>query len=439
MVRDAHLRHDGPMDSIWRIRRSVTDRKLAGVCGGVAAYWGVDPVLIRVGWALLALTGGVGVVLYVAGWLLIPLGQDGRSAADDLFGGAAARWPREVWITLVVVASVAAFALFGSLSPFGIGPALVLAVAWYFGFYRNRARATGRSTPPPPGLPSTVPPPFRYPGPATPFTQAASDWSARVREVRGQPSPGYPAHPVVAAPAAPEVPTDAHTAYLSHPDPVGLYVETAPTPPPARRGSSSSARRLRLATLVAVGLTLSGLGVADYVGASVSLSVYAAAALVVVSVALIAATWLGRARGLLGLGVLLGLVALITATGLGSVADPAQYGSRHVAYTEAAALPARPEHVGTGELVVDLSGLRTARDVSYQASVDNGQLVVVIPPGTGVALQYAIQWGQVEALGTQVAAGRGLEQSETLVAAGPGQPTVRLDLSVQRGQLVVRR
>ena len=67
-----------------------------------------------------------------------------------------------------------------------------------------------------------------------------------------------------------------------------------------------SARRLRLLTLLVLGLTLSGLGIADYVGAAiVPVVVYAAAALLVIGLALVAATWFGRARGLLPVGVLL--------------------------------------------------------------------------------------------------------------------------------------
>lgn len=436
------------MDSIWRIRRSVTDRKLAGVCGGVAAYWGVDPVLIRVGWALLALTGGVGVVLYVAGWLLIPLGTAPRSGVDDLFGGAAANWPKEVWVTLVVIACVAAFALFGSVSPFGIGPALVLAVVWYFGFYRNRTGAPGPGAAPPPRVAPVVPPaPFHYPGPATPFTEAASAWRQRVQEVREDRAPGHPAHPAtmamsVSAPPAPPSSSTAerYAAFLAQPDPAGLYTEPTPAPVPVRRGASPTARRLRLTTLIVVGSTLGGLGLADYLGASIPLSVYAAAALAVVGLALVIATWLGRARGLLGLGVLLGVVALVGSTGFGAaVTDPTQYGSRQLSYTSEVALPTEPDHVGTGELSVDLSGLRATRDLSYRASVDNGQLVVVIPPGTGVQLHYALQWGQVETFGQQLVAGANLEQTETLVPAAPGEPTLHLDLRVRRGQLEVRR
>src|SRR5918997_794129 len=110
------------MSSVWTIRRSTSDIKVAGLCGGIARQWDVDPVLVRVGFAVLALSGGVGLVLYLAGWLLLPI--DGRDTApvDDLFGAAARRWPREVWIAIVCIACVAASALFGGLMPFGISP-----------------------------------------------------------------------------------------------------------------------------------------------------------------------------------------------------------------------------------------------------------------------------------------------------------------------------
>ncbi len=126
------------MSSIWTIRRSATDAKLAGLCGGVAKHWGVDPLLVRVGWILLALSAGVGLVLYLAGWLLIPVEGRDRAPVDDLFGESVRRWPKELWITLVVIASLAMTTIFGWLSPFSIGPAIVIAVIWYFGFYKGR-------------------------------------------------------------------------------------------------------------------------------------------------------------------------------------------------------------------------------------------------------------------------------------------------------------
>lgn len=63
---------------------------IAGVAAGAARAVGVDPVIVRIGFVLLALCGAFGVVLYLAGWLLIPDERSGRSLAADLFGSAAA-------------------------------------------------------------------------------------------------------------------------------------------------------------------------------------------------------------------------------------------------------------------------------------------------------------------------------------------------------------
>lgn len=55
-----------------RLFRSRTDRMLAGVSGGLGRHLGVDPVLLRIGFVLLALFGGAGLVAYVLAALLIP-------------------------------------------------------------------------------------------------------------------------------------------------------------------------------------------------------------------------------------------------------------------------------------------------------------------------------------------------------------------------------
>jgi phage shock protein PspC (stress-responsive transcriptional regulator) len=55
-----------------RVHRSRTDRKIAGVCGGLASYFNVDPTLIRVLFVVLAVVGGSGVILYLALWLIVP-------------------------------------------------------------------------------------------------------------------------------------------------------------------------------------------------------------------------------------------------------------------------------------------------------------------------------------------------------------------------------
>jgi phage shock protein PspC (stress-responsive transcriptional regulator) len=64
-----------------RLRRSATDRKIAGVCGGIAEYLSLDPTVVRVAWAVLSVVPGcivLGLLAYVAAWLIMP---DTASAA----------------------------------------------------------------------------------------------------------------------------------------------------------------------------------------------------------------------------------------------------------------------------------------------------------------------------------------------------------------------
>ena len=55
-----------------RLTRSATDRKLAGVCAGIAAYFDIDPTVVRIGWVLFCLLGGSGVLAYFLCALLMP-------------------------------------------------------------------------------------------------------------------------------------------------------------------------------------------------------------------------------------------------------------------------------------------------------------------------------------------------------------------------------
>jgi phage shock protein PspC (stress-responsive transcriptional regulator) len=66
------------------LERPAHDRMLAGVAAGAARYLGVDPTVIRIILAVLVVCGGVGVPLYVAGWLLIPEEGHEQSMASEL-------------------------------------------------------------------------------------------------------------------------------------------------------------------------------------------------------------------------------------------------------------------------------------------------------------------------------------------------------------------
>ncbi len=68
-----------------RLRRSLTERMLAGICGGIAIYLRVDPVIIRLVFILVTISTGIGLLLYPLLWIVMP--------APDAASEAAARTP----------------------------------------------------------------------------------------------------------------------------------------------------------------------------------------------------------------------------------------------------------------------------------------------------------------------------------------------------------
>jgi phage shock protein C len=61
-----------------RLYRSRTDSVLGGVAGGVAEYLDIDPSIVRIVWAILAIvTGGIFFVLYIVMWIVVPEGHPG--------------------------------------------------------------------------------------------------------------------------------------------------------------------------------------------------------------------------------------------------------------------------------------------------------------------------------------------------------------------------
>ena len=66
-----------------RLYRSRRDRKIAGVCGGMAEYWGIDPVIPRLVWVAFALAAGSGLLAYLICWVVIPSEPAGSAASTD--------------------------------------------------------------------------------------------------------------------------------------------------------------------------------------------------------------------------------------------------------------------------------------------------------------------------------------------------------------------
>lgn len=56
-----------------KLYRSTTDKKLAGVCGGLAEFTGIDPTIWRLAFVVLAVPGGLpGILLYIIMWIIVP-------------------------------------------------------------------------------------------------------------------------------------------------------------------------------------------------------------------------------------------------------------------------------------------------------------------------------------------------------------------------------
>ena len=64
-----------------RLRRSTEDRVIGGVCGGLGRYFNTDPLWFRLGFVLVTLAGGAGILIYLIAWLIIPEARPGESLA----------------------------------------------------------------------------------------------------------------------------------------------------------------------------------------------------------------------------------------------------------------------------------------------------------------------------------------------------------------------
>ena len=89
------------------LHRSRSDRMLAGVCGGLGEYFNVNPVFYRVGFVILTLLGGAGILVYGACALVIPAAGERESVASDVLRNHRQRPVAVVGLLLVVAAGVA--------------------------------------------------------------------------------------------------------------------------------------------------------------------------------------------------------------------------------------------------------------------------------------------------------------------------------------------
>ena len=176
-----------------RPRRSTTDRKIAGVAGGLGRAIGVDPVLVRVGFVILTIFGGFGALLYVLGWLLLPADGDEVSAAESLIGRGRSSVPPILAVGLAIVALISLTSIFSWGLPFW--PLVIGGVIAFIVVRKHRAASCARTPSGSDWGGSTNPDAWdRWGEQAGRWGQQAGDWVNRQPWTGGGPGGGGQPH-----------------------------------------------------------------------------------------------------------------------------------------------------------------------------------------------------------------------------------------------------
>ena len=408
-----------------RLRRSRDRKVVAGVAGGLGEYAGVDPIVFRVLFVVLSLFGGIGILLYLVAWLFLPDADEDTSPAESLIGrGTRSSGTSLEAVLLAIAAAVLAILLLRG----DTGDLLLLAVVVLGAVLLLRNRDAGW---PPPRPPAPPPPP---PPPPPSYAPGGSQSYA--------PPPGAPGsyrswggtYPVQAGPgAAPTTPLSTVDAPAGTAlPPYGAYGYGPAYEPPPPAPPKPPRERSKLGG-IAISLAVVALGVLAALDAGGAADPgarhYLGLALGVLGLALLAGTWIGRARWLIWLGVPL-TVALI-ATSTAEVTLRAGSGDRSFTPTSVAAISDRYE-LGTGNLLVDLSTVDfTDRDVRTTVHLGVGNLQVQVPREVDVTVRARSGVGGIDLFGDTYG-GPGVKRSVS--DAGPdGVGGGRLDLVVEVG------
>jgi len=409
-----------------RLVRRTDNKVIAGVAGGIADSLGIQPALVRIAFVVLTVFGGLGALLYVLGWLLLP-----PAGASESIGMAAARRPAGlrtyVGLALVILAV-------GILASAFSDPAVVWAVALIaFGIFLFQQ---GQERPaPPPGHPA---------GPELPAPDATAA-PGRLAEPPAAPPAAPPSWSASTAPTEPlawERPAPAGPPAWGPPPSWGTQPAPALAPPPRRR----QRRRAFLGPLTfGVALVVTGLAaVLDNLGV-VELTLGRALALfvTVIGLGLLVGGWWGRAWGLIPIGLL-----LIPVVALASLADsePLTGGFGERLWQPRTTAEVRPVYrLAGGELIVDLRGVPFGPgSTTVEASLAAGRLLVVVPDEVTADVRGRAGVGNLDLFETGdedwgVQVDSSVTRPPVKSPKAGAAPTVRLDVHVGYGLVEVRR
>ncbi|MGH2774067.1 MAG: PspC domain-containing protein [Actinomycetota bacterium] len=379
------------------------DRVVGGVAGGLADYFGIDPLLVRLAFAGFALIGGGGLVLYVLGWIFIPERGEGETV------GKAPRVDAAKYLGFGLVAIAALIFIDGiGFGPRGMGPfehIFFATILVGLGVYLLRKESAPEQSPgpPPPQAPSSGPP-------ARPAGSDATTSSMIATER---------ARPISSAPYSESSIGHEHSREQKKP-----------------RERSNLGLFTLAAVLLATGAAalLNNLGVTSFDGGQLS-----ALALTVLGGGLIVGAWWGRARWLIWIGVVMfPFVAFFSLIDLSMVSLEGEVGSlneRPLTQVEIA----DGFDVLAGEAVIDMSDFEFVSEEQAELTVDMavGQVIVIVPRDVYVDADVSLEAGEIMFFDDR-RAGQGVSIVDS---DGDPESDARLSLNIDGalGQIEVER
>lgn len=372
-----------------RLVRRPEGKVVAGVCSGLGAYTGIDPVAWRIGFVVLALVSGVGLVAYLIAWVVTPMADPGEptpvAAPSDPI--RARRW---VGVAAIVLGAILLFnriwdldnGFFWGFLLIGIGVAM-----W-------GRELTGGPSDPPPARPIAPPPPAAPPPPPPP-----------------PPPPGGPGG--------------------GGEPPMTQAASSAPRPP-RRREHSVLGRVVVGAAALAIGIAvlLDNLSIVNVTPFAMILTL-----LLIVGAGLLVGTWWGRARWLIAPGILLTVallsVALVPSSFRGG------YGERVWRPTSVAELRDSYEWVA-GDVLLDMSDLDLDEaSERVDVSIGFGEVLVIVPEDATVVVDAHVQGGELHLFDGLIGQGWDVRQTTRRQGERDGGRLV-LDADVGFGELRIR-
>lgn len=363
---------------------------IGGVAGGLAAYFGIDPAIVRVAFVLLAFAGGSGILAYLVLWLVVPEAESAELMEAHPAGG---RGNLTTWagVGLLVVGGLL---LLDNIGRFGrvVWPLVLVVIG---GALLANGTRGGDEGDPGGDEPTSAPP--RDTRPASALTRERPPAPAEERSTAR-----------TAAPAA---------------------LRRARPPRPPRRRSPLGQVTTGLALLVVGGLALlDSTGIYEPTAQQ-----YLAAAVVVLGIGLLIGTWWGRARWLLVLGViLLPFLVVLSTVDLG-VRGP----MGDLSYRPETVAEVRDSYdIGAGTLRVDLRDLDFPQEpVEIDLNAGAGEVVVIVPDDVALDVEARVGAGDIH-IGNQNWGGFGVKASQSFEGT---RGRLALDLDVGLGTIEVRR